>query len=376
MPADFVVGSAEARVDAACLDGSCSAHRGLGAVELAGRAGLVDLTLLRGRRVLRSVRGARWRVGVLCGPCGAGGLLIGAGVGVLWRGVGKLGCGPVGCVAWVGVLWGGALWLWSRAVRCVVRVDVLWSRAVWWWCGVVWGVARVGVLWRGAGRLGCWPVRCVVRVGVLGSRAGRLWTGAVGCVVRVGVLRGRAGVRSTMLRGRRFRCADVGEGRLGAARISGRACRCGRVGLRLDRVGAVAGMCWGVGGLVGRRGVGRGVRAARVVLELLAFGADFGFGGLVAADVRVVLARIEGVAGDGAAVVVVGDVFVVGGVEAGAVGGAERVRFLLRGSRIRGGFGGRTGLCRLAGVGLTVGGVRARSGCGLGVCGRAWVRSR
>lgn len=202
VPADFVIGSAEARVDATCLDGSCSAHRGLGAIELAGRAGLVDLTLLRGRRVLRSVRGARLRVGVLCGPNGAGGLLIGAGVCVLGRGVGRLGCGPVGCVAWVGVLWGGALWLWSRAVRCVAQVDVLWSRAVWWWCGVVWGVARVGVMWRGAGRLGCWPVRCVVRVGVPGSRAGRLRTGAVGCVVWVGVLRGRAGVRLTVLRGR------------------------------------------------------------------------------------------------------------------------------------------------------------------------------
>ncbi|MCP2316617.1 hypothetical protein APR12_001954 [Nocardia amikacinitolerans] len=218
VPADFVVGSSEARVDAACLDGSCSAHWGLGAIELAGRASLVDLTLLRGRRVLRSVRGARWRVGVLCGPSRAGGLLIGAGVCVLGRGVGRL----VRCVAWVGVLrggalwlwsravgcvarvdvlWGGALWLWSRAVGCVARVDVLWSRAVW-WCGVVWAVARVGVMWRGAGRLGCWPVRCVVRVGVPGSRVGRLRTRAVGCVVRVEVLRGRAGVRLTVLRGR------------------------------------------------------------------------------------------------------------------------------------------------------------------------------
>ncbi len=48
---------------------------------------------------------------------------------------------------------------------------------------------------------------------------------------------------------------------------------------------------------------------------------EFGFGGLVAADVGVVFAGEEGVAGDGAAVVEVGYVFVDGGVVAGADGG-------------------------------------------------------
>ncbi|BDT89237.1 hypothetical protein FMUAM8_50010 [Nocardia cyriacigeorgica] len=54
--------------------------------------------------------------------------------------------------------------------------------------------------------------------------------------------------------------------------------------------------------------------------EVGSFGLEFGFGGLVAADVGVVFAGEEGVAGDGAAVVEVGYVFVDGGVVAGADG--------------------------------------------------------